>query len=563
MINWAAEPTNRLTLNVTLLLVFGIALLPLALFSIYQSMTVRENLRQMARDRLLASASVTALEQREPILIARRILERIAREDNIQNMALNCSQILKDRAEGRLPIVNFVRWDAAGQARCFSRSPTPTAVNAEMAWWLEAKRTRQFLISAPVRGLGAPQRVLLAVQPMTDTSGTWQGALTATIDFSWIEHALADRRLSPNAMGGITDASGKVLTSTGPPNFSSIVPRASGRRAAVLYGRNGDAWIYASAPLYDGQLFVFYAEPQQLAFSMSLDQLRYSLLLPLLAILLTCVALWLSLDRFVLRWLGHGGRRVLQLAEGDYSEDRGLFRAAPLELQRLGSNLDDVARSVDRRDQALRRALAAKDAMAREVNHRVKNNLQMITSIVSLQASRLSDPAARRLMTQTRLRVGALALVQRLIYEVDESEQGVVNTDRLFSELCDQVQANSQPSKVQLSCHSNLGVISGDHAVSTALIVIEAVTNALRHGFPGDQGGTINVLLEAEGEDGLLTICDDGIGASDDDDPAGMGLELIRALTLQLEGHLTLCQTEGGGRTVAVRFPCQVAVALT
>jgi two-component sensor histidine kinase len=166
-------------------------------------------------------------------------------------------------------------------------------------------------------------------------------------------------------------------------------------------------------------------------------------------------------------------------------------------------------------------------------------------------------------MTQTRLRVGALALVQRLIYEVDESEQGVVNTDRLFSELCDQVQANSQPSKVQLSCHSNLGVISGDHAVSTALIVIEAVTNALRHGFPGDQGGTINVLLEAEGEDGLLTICDDGIGASDDDDPAGMGLELIRALTLQLEGHLTLCQTEGGGRTVSVRFPCQEAVALT
>jgi hypothetical protein len=98
---------------------------------------------------------------------------------------------------------------------------------------------------------------------------------------------------------------------------------------------------------------------------------------------------------------------VRQLAEGNYSEDRGLFRAAPLELRRLGSNLDDVARSVDRRDQALRRALAAKDAMAREVNHRVKNNLQMITSIVSLQASRLTDPEARRLMMQTGLRVGA------------------------------------------------------------------------------------------------------------------------------------------------------------
>ena len=560
MINWAAEPTNRLTLNATLLLVVGVALLPFVLLSIYQSMAVRENLRQMIGNRLAASASQTALEQREPIVMARHILERIAREDNIQKMAPDCSQILKDRAEGRLPIINFVRWDAAGQSRCFARPPTPTAVNAEMAWWSEAQRTRQFFISAPVRGPGLSQRTLLAVQPMTDASGTWQGALTATIDFSWIERALADRRFSPKAIVGIADASGKVQTSTGPPSLISIDPRASGRGAAVLQGRNGEAWIYASAPLYDGQLLVFYAEPRQLAFAMSRDHFRYGLLLPLSAFLLTCVVLWVLLDLFVLRWLQLGGLRVGQLAEGNYSADHGVFRSAPLELQRLGRDLDDMARSVDRRDQALRSALTAKDAMAREVNHRVKNNLQMIASIVSLQASRLSDPEARRLMTQTRLRVGALALVQRLIYEVDESEQGVVNTDRLFSELCDQVHANYQSSKVLVSCHSNLGVISGDHAVSAALIVIEAVTNALRHGFPEDQGGTINVLLEPAGEDGLLTICDDGIGSSDGDDPAGMGLELISALTSQLEGQLTLSQTAGGGRTVAVRFPCREAV---
>jgi signal transduction histidine kinase len=91
-------------------------------------------------------------------------------------------------------------------------------------------------------------------------------------------------------------------------------------------------------------------------------------------------------------------------------------------------------------------------------------------------------------------------------------------------------------------------------------IAREALTNALRHGFPEDQGGTINVLLEPAGEDGLLTICDDGIGSSDGDDPAGMGLELISALTSQLEGQLTLSQTAGGGRTVAVRFPCREAV---
>jgi two-component sensor histidine kinase len=423
-------------------------------------------------------------------------------------------------------------------------------------------RSERLITAASMTAL--QQRRVMPVEPLADGSRVkLQGGLTASINLARMERPLVARSLSPQAVVGLADAAGKLLTIDGRSDLAGIDPQASFGRAALTRGRGGAEWIYASAPINDGQLYVFYAEPLEMAFAPPGPPFRFGLFITLGALFLTGVALWLSLDRFVLRWLRHGTRRVRQLADGNYSEDRGLFRIAPLELQRLGSDLDDLARSVDRRDQALRRALTAKDAMAREVNHRVKNNLQMITSIVSLQASRLSDPEARRLMTQTRLRVGALALVQRLIYEVDESEQGVVNTDRLFSELCDQVQANSQPSKVLLSCLSNLGVISGDHAVSAALIVIEAVTNALRHGFPGDQGGMISVLLEPSGQDGLLTICDDGIGASDDDDPAGMGLELIRALTLQLEGHLVLSQTAGGGRTVAVRFPCQQAVALT
>ena len=461
---------KRPTLAVILWLSVGTALLPIALFSLYQSKTAGELFDHLRSERLVAAASTTALEWRR----------------------------------------------------------------------------------------------VLPVPPLVDRSGIRpQGGSTPSIELALMERSLIAHRLSPEAVVGLADPSGKILTNAGRSDLGGIDPQASFGRAALKRGRGGAEWIYASAPLTEGQLYVFYAEPLDMTFGLMGPPFRFGPFIALGVLLLTCGVLWLSLDRFVLRWLRHGGRRVRQLAEGNYSEDRGLFRAAPLELRRLGSNLDDVARSVDRRDQALRRALAAKDAMAREVNHRVKNNLQMITSIVSLQASRLSDPEARRLMMQTGLRVGALALVQRLIYEVDESEQGVVNTGRLFSELCDQVQANFQPSKVQLSCRSNLGVISGDHAVSTALIVIEAVTNALRHGFPGDQGGTINVLLEAAGEDGFLTICDDGIGASDEDDPPGMGLELIRALTLQLEGHLTLSQTTGGGRTVSVRFPCQEAVALS
>lgn len=547
---------NRLTLNVTLLLAVAAALLPFALLSIYQSLSVRENLHRMIGERLVASASMTALEQRDPIMMARRILETIAQDDRIRSMGSTCSDLLAERLEGRMPIVNFIRWDGEGRLRCSGVKPSADVVYASEPWWSAAKSARHFVVSSPVYGRVVPRRMLVAVQPIVDRrSGAWQGALSAAIDLSWIERSLSDRRLSPRALVGIADASGNILTTSGPVTFSGIDLKASSRQAAVTKGDGEESWIYASAPLYGSQLFVFYAEPQRTAFSISREQFRYSLMLPLTAIILTCFALWLSIDRFVIRWLRRAGRRVRQLAEGDYRQEPGSFLTAPLELQRLGQDLDDMARSVDGRDQALRGALAAKDAMAREVNHRVKNNLQMITSLVSLQASRLSDPEARRLMTQTRLRVGALALVQRLIYEVDESERGSVDTARLFGELCAQVQSNFQSSAISVNCHSDLGVITGDQAVSAALIVVEAMTNAFRHGFPEGRKGAISVRLSREGEDGVLVIVDDGVGALDGDEATGIGLELMKALSAQLEGTFSLNETIGGGRTVVVRFP--------
>lgn len=554
---------NRLTLNATLLLAVVAALLPFTLLSLYQSITVRENLHRMIGERLVASASLTALEQRDPIMMARRILETIAQDDRVRSMSPACSALLRDRLEGRLPIVNFIRWDAEGGIGCSGIEPPQPNIRAEQTWWDAAKGKRRFILSSPVYGRVVPRRVLVAIQPIIDRkTNRWEGALTAAIDLSWIERSLADRRLSTRALVGISDASGNILTTSGPAAFTSLDLKASAGQAAVTKVAAGESWIYASAPLYDGQLFVFYAEPQNMAFSISREQFRYSLLLPLSAILLTCLALWLSLDRFVIRWLRRAGRRVRQMAEGDYRLEPETFRTAPVELQRLGTDLDDMARSVDGRDQDLRRALAAKDAMAREVNHRVKNNLQMITSLVSLQASRLSDPEARRLMTQTRLRVGALALVQRLIYEVDESERGSVDTARLFGELCAQVQSNFNSTGISVHCHSDLGVITGDQAVSAALIVVEAMTNAFRHGYPSGRKGAITVRLGRDKGDGVLTIEDDGVGALDGDDEIGIGLELMKALSAQLDGRFSLLETSGGGRTVVVRFPCHESAVL-
>lgn len=544
---------KTLRLNAVVALAVIAALVPVMLLSIYQSITAREAMNRMIGERLVASATITALEQRDPLLMARGLLESIADDAQLTGTSRDCGAKLYQRLESRTPLVNLARWDNQGRLVCSAVAAGRTNITAEKIWWDQLQENKSFLISGPLQGQIVRRSLLLAIRPLGER-GALSGALTAAIDMSWIERSLAERRLSPRAIVGIADAKGRLLASSGAADRLPLDIKASDRRLASAEGALGMRWLYASAPLYEQQLYVFYAEPENMAFSLSREQFRAGMIVPIFAILLSCFAVWLALDRFVLRWLRLAGSRTRMLADGDYRLHPGDFRSAPVELRQLGDAIQDMAAAIAERDLALRRALVDKDAMAREVNHRVKNNLQMISSLVSLQAARLADPNARRLMTQTRLRVSALALVHRLIYELDDSERGLVDTAQLFRELRVQIEPSVKAGSVVLTCQSRAGSISGDQAVAASLIVVEAVTNAFRHGFPDARSGRIDVLMRAEGKEAILSITDDGVG---DDSPAintGMGHDLMRALADQLNGLLVISPTEGGGRTVTVRF---------
>ncbi|MFM7028069.1 MAG: sensor histidine kinase [Chakrabartia sp.] len=544
---------RTLPLNAALLLAVMAALLPIALFSLSQSFGAREAMTRMIGERLVASASMTALEQRDPILVARRTLEAVAMRDPAALSGEQCGPALRAWLKGNMPVVNLASWDMAGNLRCSAHAAPRGVQAAGQPWWPDFVAHPRFVLTPPQKGLIVPHRVLIALQPVREGK-QMVGALSASIDLSWIEKSLAQRRLSTRAVVGIADAQGRLLVASEPVSFRRIDVQASDGQPAALQTAQGAPWLYASAPLYNRQLFVFYAEPESTAFLLPREQFWASLLLPIGAILLSCAAVWFAMDRFVLRWLRRVRDRTRLLADGDYRRHPDAFHDAPAEIQRLGQNLEDMAGAIAERDRALRSALADRVAMAREVNHRVKNNLQMISSLVSLQAARLADPYARRLMVQTRLRVSALALVHRLIYELDGSERGVVDTARLFRELCGQLEASFQPSNVTVKCQSASSAISGDQAVAAALIVVEAVTNAFRHGFPNGAPGQIEVGLRPHGAQAVLTITDNGIGATAPLSASGMGQDLMRALTEQLDGTLDVEIGPEGGRTITVQF---------
>lgn len=544
-----------LRLNAALVLAVLVAALPIVILSFLQAVAVRDAMNHAIEERLIASLSVAALQQRDPIVMARRILETMAADPQLTTPGSDCADRFSNALSGRMPIISFASWNGQGRLTCASPSTGPAAMPAHPLWWRRVQAEQVFFLTQPMMGQIVHRPVLLAVLPTGGEKGP-KRALTAALDLTWIQNSLAKARLSKQVVIGIADASGRVLTASGPTDFSKIaISAADGPIRSIRSAHDSGSWLYASTPLYGRELFLFFAEPERQVFLTAREQFWMSLILPIGAMLLSCFAVWLALDHFVLRWLRRAELRASRLADGDYRLYPSDFANAPFELRRLGETLDHMAGAISERDLALRRALLDKSAMAREVNHRVKNNLQMITSLVSLQAARLTEPFAKRLMLKTGLRVSALALVHRLIYELDGSERGLVDTERLFRELCAQLEGSFLGSpNVEVRCQSQAGSISGDQAVAAALIVVEAVTNAFQHGFPNWPSGYIDVSLTTQGKDAWLTIRDNGIGSLDTSEVPGMGHDMMHALSEQLGGEIEISKTQGGGRTVWVKF---------
>jgi len=182
-------------------------------------------------------------------------------------------------------------------------------------------------------------------------------------------------------------------------------------------------------------------------------------------------------------------------------------------------------------------------AMLSEVNHRVANSLQLVISLVRLQASSIADEAAKAVLENTQQRIGAIAQVHRRLYTSDRVD--VVDMSEYLSHLVSELeQAWSTPdSERTVSLKAEPVHLKTDRAVSVGIIVNELVSNACKYAYPFGQSGEVRVTFQAEGEDRFrLTVQDDGCGIAAEALPKGTGLgaKLIAAMTRTLQGELTI-----------------------
>lgn len=215
-------------------------------------------------------------------------------------------------------------------------------------------------------------------------------------------------------------------------------------------------------------------------------------------------------------------------------------------LQQANATLEAEVR---RRTRALEEALEAKELLLHEIDHRVKNNLQLVGSLLAIQVRRIADPAVRQSVSQALERVSALSLVHQSLFAGGGRDR--LDVPSFARQLALDLMAASGREDVRLELDLQPTAVPAGKAGPLALILNELLTNALRHAFPDGSAGTIRVQI-GDGEGIMrLTVEDDGLGAAAPPASGGVGSALVRQLARQLGAEIVW---EPGPRGMRVRL---------
>lgn len=225
------------------------------------------------------------------------------------------------------------------------------------------------------------------------------------------------------------------------------------------------------------------------------------------------------------------------------------YLAEPVEPQELIATVRSLLRT-RKVEQDLRDALETNRLLLEELQHRIKNTLQLVTSLLSLEERRIEDACAQRRFAAVRDRIAIVTGLYGLLAQAGSADRVDVHeflgrVVRSCRALTESVDIHNETDSVELSV---------DRAIPLGLIAQELVTNALKHAFPSGRKGRISLRLTRDGRSCRLEVADDGIGFKSDAKP-GSGSRLVEALVQQLAGTLRHDSARDCGASVIVDFP--------
>lgn len=385
----------------------------------------------------------------------------------------------------------------------------------------------------------AAERLLVFSRRLERSDGSFRGFVTAAISPEPLRSALI--RTGEGFHASIMRADGAMIVGVPAEQLEIDVSRDVRFAEAASAAPSG---VYEDDAQSGEARLVIFQRIQPLDLFVRLDVL----LMPiadtwsrnhLLSYVLAGVAAVLSILGF--GWLALSRTRQAEVTVGELEQARQGLE------ERISAHTDSLRRA----NQRLAEAVADKEVLYREVHHRVKNTLQVVTSLLQLQAARLA-PEARRPFEESLTRISAMSLVHELLYRSEQPSR--IDFSLYLRTVAEALLARHGDSdRIALVLDSEEVSMDLDRAVPLGLLVNELIGAALGHGFAGGRKGTLLLRFRREADGARLEISHDGI--ADEQMPTGFGLLLVDALAGQIGASVVPGQSDGRGFTIFVPLP--------
>ncbi len=504
------------------------------------------------RTELVDAAQRGAASVRGRMLAGQVLLQTLAPGD----VGVDCAQRLAEIRDRLTGFANLIRFDSIGRVACSAVGAPADPWRRDRPWFRALASGQAITITAEPGVPYADTPSIIASFRDEDGAGHFSGVLTAVLSLSSLRPARPAGAPAHSEVA-IADASGRYISSTDASAFPErlkpdIVRRV--RMGSFLWqarSRAREGRVFAAAPLVGEDVIVVISAPNDV-FSFALTNPILAVALPVAALVFGLGAVWLVADRSIVRWIIYLRRFTALYARGRYGARPQRARDGPPEIRDLATTMDAMARLIAARDQALKESLKQKDALMREIHHRVRNNLQVISSLLSLQQRSLTDPAARAAMSDTRHRITALALIYRALYQGADLRR--IDLRQFMEELISHVVSAEGAPPAHIRLEVDPLELDPDRLAPLALFAVEAVTLARRYGYARD-GGALEARISANGTIATLSLADPtGPGCAGAALNDGIGQVLMRAFARQMQGQMTLVADEEGLRVTLV-FP--------
>ncbi len=544
---------RRLSLRVQVAILLAIAMLPVGVFAVAQGTENYTVTKKLQREAVTLGAVEASQREQGEILEAFGQLSALASQLNLDGAPSDCRAVLNAFIDNEraVPFIGYIPAD--GLMEC-SFPEVPIVDFSEEITFRSLMESPRRSVTAEEKGRISGLQVLVIRQPVY-RKGIQSGMLSMSLPSKYLEWVTRTKDLPPEARFAIVTANGVGVTQSKPATDFDWLPSAASLRAILLKddriqelrSRTGDQRVYAIAPLFQKDIFAISSWPHDHVPARLGWRNLLTISLPMLMWALAVAVAYFAVDQLALRHIVYLDRLVGAYGRSGRALRARRVREAPSELAQLGASFDTMAREIETRENALLETVDEKETLLREVNHRVKNNLQLITSLMSLQIRDADGERERAGLERLQERIQGLALVHQKIYESENTN--AVRLDLMIAEIARNLIDGSARNRTSVTLNIELDPVTAtpDSAVPFVLFATEAIVNTFKHSLSHVDRGRLEIQLK-DMDDILRFRIANSLSLQppplQQGGQRGIGQQLIDGFARQLRGRIERCHTD-------------------